>query len=340
MVADSINDMVAATIVFVVASFLANFGNAVTGFGMPLLFWFVYTIGDISGFMKCSLCGVKEAAFFQALSLGSVAPLLLWQSRQDIRKHADKLLLTAFIPATIIGTPVGQLLQKIVRAEVIRLVVGSLILLISAFELFRLIKSRNTTAPSTNNKPGVPADNEVDLEKASPCPNTEPTLRDEEESDRQDTLDHIEVEKDAICFVPNHASGSKFWGLGFALGFLSGFLGGLTGIRSGPILIFFLHFNYPKQIIRSNIMILSCLNTYVRVVYYFIEHFTESNSVVWFQKDYIYVYVCVIIAGLLGVPLGSWVEPKVNQVQYNSIIIIALVIVGFMSIIKGSIDIS
>lgn len=67
-------------------------------------------------------------------------------------------------------------------------------------------------------------------------------------------------------------------------------------------------------------MIISCVNTYVRIVYYIIEHFTESNSVEWFDLSVWYVYVCVIIAGLLGVPLGSWVEPKINQAQYNAII--------------------
>ena len=87
-------------------------------------------------------------------------------------------------------------------------------------------------------------------------------------------------------------------------------------------------------------MIISCVNTYVRIVYYIIEHFTESNSVEWFDLSVWYVYVCVIIAGLLGVPLGSWVEPKINQAQYNAIIIIALIIAGLMGIINGSIDIS
>ena len=101
-----------------------------------ILFWFVFTIGDIAGFMECSLCGVKEAAFFQAISLASVTPLLLWQSRRSIRNHANKLLLTAFIPSTLVGTPVGQLLQKTARAEVVRLIVGIFILIISAFESF------------------------------------------------------------------------------------------------------------------------------------------------------------------------------------------------------------
>ena len=86
--------------------------------------------------MECSLCGVKEAAFFQAISLASVTPLLLWQSRRSIRNHANKLLLAAFIPSTLVGTPVGQLLQKTARAEVVRLIVGIFILIISAFESF------------------------------------------------------------------------------------------------------------------------------------------------------------------------------------------------------------
>ena len=136
MEAASNNGMVAATIVFALASFVASFGYSVTGFGMAILFWFVFTIGDIAGFMECSLCGVKEAAFFQAISLASVTPLLLWQSRRSIRNHANKLLLTAFIPSTLVGTPVGQLLQKTARAEVVRLIVGIFILIISAFESF------------------------------------------------------------------------------------------------------------------------------------------------------------------------------------------------------------
>ena len=147
-------------------------------------------------------------------------------------------------------------------------------------------------------------------------------------------------EDEEDVFKPNHASGSKFWILGFLLGFLSGFLGGLSGLRSGPILIFFLHFDYPKPIIRANLMIVTCVNTYVRIIYYLIEDVAGTNSVVWFERDFWYLYVCIIIAGLLGVPLGSRLEAKINQTRYNSIIVAALIIAGSMSMIKGSIDIS
>ena len=106
------DSLVEPTIVFSAAAFIGNFGVAVTGFGMAIFFLFVYTIAEFATVMECTRCDIRDAVFYQTLALGSAVPFLLYQARSVIQEHwSKKELLAAFIPATIIGTPIGNYLQ-------------------------------------------------------------------------------------------------------------------------------------------------------------------------------------------------------------------------------------
>ena len=105
--------MATPIIVFSIASFIGNFGVAITGFGMAIIFLLVYTIADLFHvFNDCSICDMRNAIFIQSLALASAVPIMLYQSRAIIREHWSKELLISFIPATIAGTPIGNFLQK------------------------------------------------------------------------------------------------------------------------------------------------------------------------------------------------------------------------------------
>ncbi len=55
----------------------------------------------------CDRCGIKDAVFYQTIALFAAIPVLIYRARDVIREHRNKTLLMTFIPATIVGTPVG-----------------------------------------------------------------------------------------------------------------------------------------------------------------------------------------------------------------------------------------
>ena len=59
------------------AAFLGNVGVSLTGFGMAIIFIFVWQIAVLLGYDS----NFKYAVYIQALSLFSVQPLLLYKTR-------------------------------------------------------------------------------------------------------------------------------------------------------------------------------------------------------------------------------------------------------------------
>ena len=132
-----------STVVFALAAFLGNFGVAVTGFGNAILFLLVYTIFDLAGVMECASCDIKEAVFIQTLGLASAIPLLIYKA--EVHKGFDRKLLMAFIPATIFGTPLGQICQDVLPAAIVRFVVGGVVLFALSFELYKMFGKKTPT---------------------------------------------------------------------------------------------------------------------------------------------------------------------------------------------------
>jgi len=363
------NDIV-TILVFSFASFLGNFGVCVTGMGMALLFLFVYSIADFIGIMNDDECGemirkcdVKQAIFLQSVALTTTMPILLWKSRDDIKMYTNKKLLLAFIPATIIGTPIGNFLQDKIRSEIILIMVGVMITLFCCFQLLRLNKQRKEATAlrresssgvaiiiedvNNNNNPNVIENNNDDVGGDNNTPNVvennddveQPSLNlnnntieiddGTEENHQQTTTTSTEIIN--LNTTTNENSIISFWLLSFILGFIAGFLGGLNGVRSGPLLVFFIYYQFPKDSIRIHLMIVTAVNTYMRLAYYILI----DNTVVWFEIDSIILYMSIISAGILAIYVGLYVSEQINIGAFNVIIVLGLFVAGVMNITKG-----
>ena len=117
------------------AAFLGNVGVSLTGFGMAIVFLFVWQISVLLRYDS----DFKYAIFIQAISLFSVQPLLLYKTR--IRQFALKKMLLYFIPVTIIFTPLGQFTSNRVSTDVIEVVGGILVTFIATLEVYKQRKS-------------------------------------------------------------------------------------------------------------------------------------------------------------------------------------------------------
>jgi len=227
-------------LVYTLCSFIVNAGVAITGFGMALIFVFVYTLFDVFGKMTdchhMELCDMKYAVCLQSLSLVGSMPVLLYKS--NVIRHANRLLLYTLIPVTLIGTPFGQYCQDYVRTSWIRLVVGLIVTAVVGYEIFKLCRTEThnhdeaiPTAPVTNST--VAAKERTPLLVANTFPEDEKTVIDMRCTDNHNDQLH--------GFSPTSI---LLWGL--ILGSCSGFLGGLVGMRgvrvhspSGPYNTFF-----------------------------------------------------------------------------------------------------
>lgn len=313
--------------------------------------------------MDCARCGIKDAVFLQTLALGAALPLLLYQSRVVIREHHNKKLLTFFLPSTILGTPLGNFLQEHIPSDIVRLVVGIAITFALTNTLRNLIPQtkcwKNISSKSNESEQEKVVKNgeekNIDDESRSKSnegghekvvTNEENKNIDDESRDRK--ADEVEEQKlapagagrrtDVIDVDILTSRSLIIWGT--AAGFSSGFLGGLVGVRGPPLMVFFLSFPFPKNVIRANSMVVLIANISIRACYYIIEDVSGARELSWFERDLWYLYICVMIFGLLGVPLGNIVAKRINENKFKLVIALMLFISGLSNIIKGSIQIA
>ena len=114
-----------------VSAFLGNVGVALTGFGMAIIYLFVWQIAVLSGYDS----DFKYAIFIQALALFSAQPLLLYKA--EIREHASRKMLLYFIPVTIISTPLGSILGDRVSTDLVEAIGGVLVTFVAVFEMYQ-----------------------------------------------------------------------------------------------------------------------------------------------------------------------------------------------------------
>ncbi len=160
----------------------------------------------------------------------------------------------------------------------------------------------------------------------------------ENETDSKEETKTQEQNQDEIDTEMLAGRPLKIWGT--ISGFLSGFLGGLIGVRGPPLMVFFLYFSFPKNVVRANSILILLVNVTIRVVYYIIEDASGSRTLPWFEGELWYLYLCLIIFGVLGVPIGQYVASRVSQNQFKLIIALMLLMSGVSNMIKGSIDIA
>eukprot|EP00581_Thalassiosira_minuscula_P001281 CAMPEP_0183743290 /NCGR_PEP_ID=MMETSP0737-20130205/65142_1 /TAXON_ID=385413 /ORGANISM="Thalassiosira miniscula, Strain CCMP1093" /LENGTH=498 /DNA_ID=CAMNT_0025978901 /DNA_START=159 /DNA_END=1652 /DNA_ORIENTATION=+ len=111
-------------------SFLGNVGKAVTGFGMAIVFLFVWNVVEVFGYDG----DFKYAVFIQSLALFCIQPLALYNAQ--VIKNAYRDILLLFIPITLISTPLGQLLNEFVPTKTIQAVAGVLVALVALWEFY------------------------------------------------------------------------------------------------------------------------------------------------------------------------------------------------------------
>ena len=122
-------------------------------------------------------------------------------------------------------------------------------------------------------------------------------------------------------------------------GFASGFLGGLIGVRGPPLIMFFFFFEYPKNQIKANGSIVATINVVIRVFTYAIRSPPASYpSKNWFTEQDKYLYIFVIIIGVLGAPVGLWLSTRINQARFKLVLACILIINGITMIVTGSLD--
>lgn len=192
--------IVVPIIVFSLASFIGNFGVAVTGFGMGIIFLFVYTIADLANLVECSKCTFKDAVFFQTLALGSAIPLLLYQLREIIKEYRSKELLMTFLPATVVGTPVGNFLQDHIPSDILRTIVGVVITVLICYQLTKIVpKSEMYQRLKLKEKRGEKAEDTITRER-------ELVSQKSDENDNNGKEEDIEETSTAEKDTENHQS--------------------------------------------------------------------------------------------------------------------------------------
>ena len=295
--------------------------------------------------MTCDRCGIKDAVFYQSLALFSALPILLYQSREIIREHRNKSLLITFMPATAIGTPIGNYLQEHIPSDIVRLVVG-IIICIALGNALRNLVPESSFYKKLKGKDSGDDDNDDNEEmREKDRPDGEVSLQKiEDNSDSKDdakTLnDRPTSENRGVLIDVDLLNSTSLRIGGVVAGLLSGFLGGLVGLRGPPLMVFFLSFPFPKNVIRANSMLILVVNSVIRICYYVVEDLSGTKELSWFQSDLWYLYVCVIVFGVLGIPLGQAVANRMDQNQFKLVIAFMLFISGLTNIIKGSIQVA
>lgn len=89
--------------------------------------------------MDCERCGIKDAVFYQTIALACGLVIMVFNNWKIIKEHRSKELLVTFIPATIIGTPTGNILQEYLPSDIVKVICGVLICIALGNSLRNLI---------------------------------------------------------------------------------------------------------------------------------------------------------------------------------------------------------
>lgn len=147
---------------------------------------------------------------------------------------------------------------------------------------------------------------EHDIEAATvPAPVTQDPTKSNEEASSQ-----MAKPADKVKFGCNRVTSDTV-----IAGGLSGFLGGMIGIRTPPLMLYFMH--PPKPLVfdnhsqRATGVVIMCTSTVFRQVFYLYDTF-KGDDVAGYQSDFIgyqkeewKLYLCVVIFSILGGWVGG-----------------------------------
>ena len=96
--------MAAARVIYFFSTtvFLGNVAFRATGFGIAIVFLFLYQLGSLA-WLDC--CNIRNAVFIQTIGFVGILPITLWRS--NLRDNIRAELLVAFVPITFAGTPLS-----------------------------------------------------------------------------------------------------------------------------------------------------------------------------------------------------------------------------------------
>jgi len=351
------------TLVYILSSFIANVGVSITGFGMALIFVFVYTIFDMFGNMKTSctpleLCDMKYAVFVQSLSLVGSVPYLMYKAK--IPTHANKSLLSTLMPVTLLSTPAGQLLQDTLPSSWLCIVFGTVVSVVVGWKILEeLYCKKEQESEDDDTKPITTPNSEQEalLMESSRREGKEQTYSSTTDGGKEkstllpikckeinDFSDNGESQEEGGSLQEFSSTSIFIWGA--ILGFLSGFLGGLIGMRGPPLMVFFLYFPFPKMEVRAVGAVMLFFNMVLRILFYILDdllrHSTTSDNddgtPPWFLSwsSSWQLYVGVVVAGILGVPIGDWIHHHyIDQNKFRIALAFLLTASGVVNIAKG-----
>lgn len=121
-----------------------------------------------------------------------------------------------------------------------------------------------------------------------------------------------------------HAKHKTHWGSFVAL--FSGFLGGLTGI-SGPLLVSYFKLSFDKKIFRDSLIAVFAFAAVWRLAVYF--YFEIPWEITGLQLG------LFLIAMLVGLFLGKMFNQRVNELTFNKIVAIILLVPAFNMLLRN-----
>jgi len=336
-------------IILSLCSFLGNVGVAVTGFGMAIVYLFIWQIAVISGYES----NFKYAVFIQALALLSAQPLLLYSV--GIKTHASRKMLFYFIPMTLISTPLGQITGDHVSTELVEAIGGGLVTFVAVFEMYQkralFAGWLSSSFPSNKkNKEEKAKDQSTsDNIKNESILENKATGAEEGSAEIDDakmeevSLGNASTERRKVLNESGLGPNAQFWTL--LAGGASGFLGGLCGIRGPPIIFYFLHPPFPvsftRESQRATGACITAINVASRVVYYIIKTTVFDAESLFVSGDWV-LYLVVLIVSCFGVIVGVRLFDfmKDSKATIRAILSILLLICGVSLILSSSIDLN
>jgi len=361
---------------FSAMALLGAVGVQATGFGMAIIYLTAYEIiSAVGGFAhESTTVTLKLAVFVQAIALCSTLPFAIKAGAkwQDMRKS----LLVPLVPATFAGTPCGQLLQARMDEDIVRVVLGATLLVACTLMLYKARASvrklaagclgcGTTAAAHTNLGDTGDAITMNDDANATTAVAAVAAVANASAGKRGSYAMAIEqgtglgacaAEGDEglvatrIADAPDDNVGAIVsWRsvVLVAVGFTSGFLGGLVGARGPPLILFFLFTSYPRNVVRSNQIVVRTVNVSVRLLTYALvpppadyAHGSGAGggSVGWFNFERHWpLYVSVCACAIVGTVVGEVAFRRVtNKDVYKTMLAGLVLICAIGMLAKGT----
>jgi len=287
----------------------------------------------------------------------------------DDDDNVTKHLLMTLIPVTMVSTPCGQWLQDKVPSSWIRIILGIVITAVVSWKIISSFLDDHNKAKEQQQQQETKPETEIYPTTEEKIPllndanNNNNNNIDDDESITTTTIKENNKDLLRVGGFSSSSSKSTIFVWGTVLGFFSGFLGGLIGMRGPPLMLFFLQFPFPKADVRSVGAVMLFLNMVLRIVFYIsydLYHHQHDNdndndndnannnnndndndntTPLWFLWSSSWrLYIGVIVAGIIGIPIGDWIHHYIDQNKFQFVLAILLAASGILNITKGISD--